>query len=48
MKDAHLVSVKYPGVFLKTYVVWSSIAKRAADTALIFAQTYYPIECIVF
>jgi phosphohistidine phosphatase len=32
-----------------TFVIWSSIAKRAQETAMIFAQNIlYPIESIVF
>lgn len=47
MKDAHLVSSNILDFIPKTYVIWSSIAKRASDTALIFAQNIlYPIECI--
>ncbi|PKH68216.1 histidine phosphatase family protein [Flavobacterium sp. ALD4] len=47
MKDAHLVSSSILDFIPKTYVIWSSIAKRASDTALIFAQNIlYPIECI--
>jgi phosphohistidine phosphatase len=47
MKDAHLVSLSILDFIPKTYVIWSSIAKRASDTALIFAQNIrYPIECI--
>jgi phosphohistidine phosphatase len=47
MKDAHLVSLKVLDFIPKTFVIWSSIAKRAADTALIFAQNIlYPTECI--
>jgi phosphohistidine phosphatase len=45
MKDAHLVSSRILDFIPKTYVIWSSIAKRASDTALI-AQNIYPIECI--
>jgi phosphohistidine phosphatase len=46
MKDAHLVSSRILDFIPKTYVIWSSIAKRS-DTALIFAQNIlYPIECI--
>jgi phosphohistidine phosphatase len=49
MKDAHLVSLNIEDFIPKTYVIWSSIAKRATDTARIFAQNIlYPIECIVF
>ena len=49
MKDAHLVSLNIHDFIPKTYVIWSSIAKRAADTAGIFAQNIlYPIESILF
>jgi phosphohistidine phosphatase len=49
MKDAHLVSLKILGYIPKTYVIWSSVAKRAANTAIIFAQNLlYPIESIVY
>jgi phosphohistidine phosphatase len=49
MKDAHLVSLNIQDFIPKTYIIWSSIAKRAADTAQIFAQNIlYPIECIVY
>jgi phosphohistidine phosphatase len=49
VKDAHLVSLSILGFIPKTYVIWSSVAKRASDTALIFAQNIlYPIECIDF
>lgn len=49
MKDAHLVSSNILEFLPKTYVIWSSIAKRASDTALIFAQNIlYPIESIVY
>jgi phosphohistidine phosphatase len=49
MKDAHLVSLNIEDFIPKTYVIWSSIAKRATDTARIFAQNIlYPIESILF
>ncbi|GIZ07704.1 histidine phosphatase family protein [Flavobacterium sp. UMI-01] len=49
MQDAHLVSSKIAGHIPKTYVLWSSVAKRASDTALIFAQNLLaPIESIIF
>lgn len=49
MKDAHLVSINIKDFIPKTYIIWSSIAKRASDTARIFAQNIlYPIECIVY
>jgi phosphohistidine phosphatase len=49
MKDAHLVSLNLFDYLPKTYVIWSSIAKRAIDTATIFAQNIlYPLECIIY
>ena len=49
IKDAHLVSVEAKDSIPKTYIIWSSSAKRATDTALIFAQNIsYPIESIVY
>lgn len=49
LKDAHLVSLNINQFIPKTYLIWSSIAKRAADTAIIFAQNLlYPMESIVF
>jgi phosphohistidine phosphatase len=49
MKDAHLVSSNIASFIPKTYVVWSSVAKRAADTAIIFAQNILcPIESIIY
>ena len=47
--DAHLVATNCLKYLPPTFVVWSSTAKRASDTALIFAQNLsYPIESIVF
>jgi phosphohistidine phosphatase len=49
VKDAHLVSVEAKDSIPKTYIIWSSTAKRATDTALIFAQNIsYPIESIIY
>lgn len=49
VKDAHLVSAHAKDLIPKTYIIWSSSAKRATDTALIFAQNIsYPIESIVY
>ena len=48
-KDAHLVSLKSRNFILKNYMIYCSTAKRAQETALIFAQNFsYPIESIVF
>ena len=49
LKDAHLVSLSINDYIPKTYLIWSSIAKRASDTAVIFAQNLlYPMESIVY
>ena len=49
IRDAHLVSSNILKHVPKTYLMWSSAAKRAAETALIFAQNIsYPLESIVF
>jgi phosphohistidine phosphatase len=49
VKDAHLVSAKAKDLIPKTYIIWSSTARRATDTALIFAQNIsYPIESIIY
>ncbi|NGY36920.1 histidine phosphatase family protein [Flavobacterium sp. XN-5] len=49
MKDAHLVSLSILDFIPKTFVIWSSIAKRAIDTATIFAQNIlYPLDSIVY
>jgi phosphohistidine phosphatase len=47
--DAHLVSAAINKHIPKSYLVWSSNAKRASETAMIFAQNIsFPIESIVF
>ncbi len=49
MKDAHLVSTHVKDLVPKTYIILSSSAKRATNTALIFAQNLtYPIESIIY
>ncbi len=49
IKDAHLVASKALSFLPKTFLVYSSTAKRASETAIIFAQNFlYPIENIVF
>ncbi|TRX37504.1 SixA phosphatase family protein [Flavobacterium restrictum] len=49
VQDAHLVSTHCLGWIPKTYLIWSSTAERASETALIFAQNLsYPIESILF
>ena len=47
--DAHDVSANISKFLPKTYIIWSSTAASASETALIFAQNIsYPIESIVF
>ena len=49
IRDAHQVSSQVGNQVPKSFLVWSSSAKRAAETALIFAQNLaFPIESIVF
>jgi phosphohistidine phosphatase len=49
VKDAHLVSSNILKHLPKTFIIWSSTAKRAAETATIFAQNMAcPEESIVF
>lgn len=49
VKDAHLVSANILKHLPKTFIIWSSTAKRAAETAIIFAQNMFcPIESIIF
>ncbi|KRB59127.1 histidine phosphatase family protein [Flavobacterium sp. Root186] len=47
--DAHEVSINISKYLPKTYIIWSSTAARASETALIFAQNIsYPIESIIY
>nr|WP_294776030.1 histidine phosphatase family protein [uncultured Flavobacterium sp.] len=49
IRDAHMVSSLVGDQIPKSFLVWSSSAKRAAETAVIFAQNLaFPIESIVF
>ena len=49
LKDAHLVSLNIQKHIPNKYIIWSSTAKRAAETAVIFAQNLqWPLESIVF
>lgn len=49
IKDAHLVSTNIGIHIPKTFLVWSSAAKRASETAMIFAQNIsFPVESILF
>ena len=47
--DAHLVSANIGSYIPKTFLLWSSAAKRASETAVIFAQNIsFPVESIMF
>lgn len=49
IQDAHLVSTCISTLLPKSFIVWSSAAKRASETALIFAQNIsFPFESIIF
>jgi phosphohistidine phosphatase len=49
IQDAHLVSSHIGSHMPKTFLVWSSAAKRASETAMIFAQNIsFPFESIIF
>jgi len=49
IKGAHKVALSCMEFLPATFVILSSTAKRASETALIFAQNFsYPIESIVF
>lgn len=49
IQDAHLVSSNILNDIPKTFILWSSISKRASETAMIFAQNIsFPIESIEF
>jgi phosphohistidine phosphatase len=47
--DAHLVATNCLQFLPRIFLMWSSTAKRASETALIFSQTIlYPLENIVY
>lgn len=49
IQDAHLVSSNIIGHIPKSFLIWSSAAKRASETAMIFAQNIsFPVESIIF
>ncbi len=49
IQDVHLVSSHINSLIPKTFLIWSSPARRAKETALIFAQNIsYPVESIIF
>lgn len=48
VKDAHLVSSSVFEYLPKSFIIWSSVAKRASETALIFCQNWFcPEELVV-
>ena len=49
INDAHLMAVNVGSYLPESYIVWSSTAQRAKNTAYIFAETLaIPLETIVF
>ena len=49
INDAHSVATNCSKFIPSVYIIWSSTAKRASETAIIFAQNIlYPVESIVF
>lgn len=49
INDAHLVASQVEEYLPKSYIVWSSPAKRAKNTAYIFAENLStPLETIIF
>ncbi|MDI1255309.1 MAG: histidine phosphatase family protein [Flavobacterium sp.] len=47
--DAHSVSQAITGILPKTFIIWSSTAKRASETAMIFVQNMQcSVESILF
>lgn len=47
--DAHLISSKISDYLPKSFVVWSSYAKRAKETAVIISQNLnIPLDTIIF
>lgn len=48
IQDAHLVSTKIIDYLPDTYIVWSSTAKRALETATIFSHhLHIPLETLI-
>lgn len=49
IQNAHLVSDTVINYLPETFIIWSSAAKRAVETAIIFTQNFNcPIESIMF
>lgn len=40
INDAHLISLKAQRLLPKSFIIWSSKAKRAKETAMIFSQNW--------
>jgi phosphohistidine phosphatase len=48
-QDAHLVSTEITKMLPPLLTVWSSVAKRASETAVVFSQNIsYPLDSIQF
>ena len=49
IRDAHLISQSAISILPKSFTIYSSSAKRASETAIIFAQNFsFPLESIQF
>lgn len=49
VRDAHLMAQSITNFIPKLNLIWSSTAKRASETAIIFAQNQmWPLESIIF
>lgn len=49
INDAHLVAINCLKFLPKSFLIWSSTAKRASETSIIFAQNIlYPLENITY
>ena len=49
IQDAHLVSSHIENQIPKSFLMWSSSAKRAYETAIIFSQNIsFPVDSILF
>ncbi|WP_188362329.1 SixA phosphatase family protein [Flavobacterium orientale] len=49
IKDAHLVATTIKNSIPSKNLIWSSTAKRASETAIIFAQNLsWPLDSIIF
>jgi len=49
IQDAHLISTHIAPLIPKSFLMWSSTAKRAAETAVIFSQNLsFPTDSIHF